>query len=376
MPEEKFSLKDHLFNRDKVQKIAVEIAVVYPEFKTDSFVNEVVVAFPKLELKQRIEHIADCFSRYLPANFETAVRVLLNSLPEPCNPDLNDNDFGDFIYAPHSHFVAVNGCDKANIDLALRALEQMTTRFSAEFSIRFFINTFPHQTLQKIQKWCNHTHYHVRRLAVEGSRPKLPWSEKVKLKSGDTLPFLKALHADSTRYVTRSVANHLNDISKTDPDTVLDTLREFKALGLQNPDELDFIIKHSTRTLVKQGHSGALAMLGYPPKPQIEVSRVQFPAKVHFNEALHVAFSVFARSDAKLMVDYIIMFQNKRGALTREKVFKLKRFTLSAGETAQLVKKHPMPKQLSTRTLYPGKYQFKLQINGSIVFERYFDVCE
>ena len=61
MPEEKFSLKDHLFNRDKVQKIAVEIAVVYPEFKTDSFVNEVVVAFPKLELKQRIEHIADCF---------------------------------------------------------------------------------------------------------------------------------------------------------------------------------------------------------------------------------------------------------------------------------------------------------------------------
>lgn len=376
MPEEKFSLKDHLFNRDKVQKIAVEIAAVYPEFKTDSFVNEVVVAFPKLELKQRIEHIADCFSRYLPANFETAVRVLLNSLPEPCNPDLNDNDFGDFIYAPHSHFVAVNGCDKANIGLALKALEQITTRFSAEFSIRYFINAFPDQTLQKIQKWSNHPHYHVRRLAVEGSRPKLPWSQKVNLKPEDTLPVLSALYSDPTRYVTRSVANHLNDISKTRPDLVLDTLREFKNEGAQNESELDFIVKHSLRTLVKNGHPGALEMLGYRVNPQLKVAATEFPEAVKLNSKLEFVFELECERKEKLIADYIINFQNKRGELSREKVFKLKNFELPENQQFCLSKKHPMPKQLSTRTLYPGTHKFKLQINGNIVFEREFEVVE
>ena len=72
-----------------------------------------------------------------------------------------------------------------------------------------------------------------------------------------TRPLLERLQADPTRYVTRSLANHLNDITKSEPDWVVQTLA-----GWRGPD-LDYIRRHALRCLGKRCHPGALKLLGY-----------------------------------------------------------------------------------------------------------------
>jgi hypothetical protein len=182
---EKFSLKDHLFNASKLELLAIPIQNVYAEFQTKEFKNEVLNAFPKLELKERIVHIRECLKKYLPKDFKEAVNILLKALPESLNENLTDDDFGDFIYAPYHDFVAHYGCSAEYLYFSLDALKEMTKRFSAEDAIRYFINKFPDETLKTLTEWSKDNNYHVRRLCSEGTRPKLPWSQKINIKATD-----------------------------------------------------------------------------------------------------------------------------------------------------------------------------------------------
>jgi 3-methyladenine DNA glycosylase AlkC len=91
---EKFSLKDELFNANKVAKIASEIKEVYPSFDTAGFSKEVLDRFPELELKERMYHIRDMLHRYLPTDYQEAVGILLEALPPELDPDKCDDDFG------------------------------------------------------------------------------------------------------------------------------------------------------------------------------------------------------------------------------------------------------------------------------------------
>lgn len=110
--EKKFLLKDRLFNRDKVQKIANEIKVVYPDFSKTSFINKVLEKFPELELLERVFWIRYCLREFLPKDYRVAVKIILESLPPPCSPTLTDDDFGDFIYSPYSFFISEYGCSE------------------------------------------------------------------------------------------------------------------------------------------------------------------------------------------------------------------------------------------------------------------------
>jgi 3-methyladenine DNA glycosylase AlkC len=374
MQKEKFSLKDQLFNERKITKIAGDIQRVYPDFKREQFIQDVVQKFPELELKQRINHISFCFQRHLPQNFPDALEILLQSLPEPCNPNLNDNDFGDFIYAAHGDFVAQYGCSEEHLALSLNALEQMTMRFSVEYAIRNFINAFPEKTLKKIEHWSKHPHYHVRRLASEGTRPKLPWGVKIGLDVQEPLHLLDVLHADSTRFVTRSVANHLNDIAKTHPELVLDKLNQWKKQKAQKPKELDFIIRHALRTLIKNGNSEALKLIGISAKPKIEIQQIYVSESVQMNSHLEKSIALITKEDCTLLIDYVIHFQNSKGEMNSVKVFKWKQISAKKNEQIQLSKRHEMKQFMTTRTLYPGRHQWSLQVNGEIVHQQEFEL--
>ena len=157
IPEEKFSLKDHLFNRKKVEFLASEIERAYPDFQKELFVKEVITKFPKLELKARVEHIADCLSDLLPDSYPEALQIILRALPEKLDPMKQDDDFGDFIYEPYNTFIARHGCNEKYFDLSLDALEQTTQRFSAEFALRFFIKFNEEKTLKRVCAWSKHT---------------------------------------------------------------------------------------------------------------------------------------------------------------------------------------------------------------------------
>src|SRR5215208_1703768 len=152
---------------------------VYPYLDQSDFTKSIVQKFPQLELKERIAWISENLKACLPADYQEATSILLASLPPPNDNSKTDNDFGDFIYAPYADFVAKNGVSKKDLYFSLAALKEITMRFSAEDAIRYFINAFPTETMQELQKWSKDAHYHVRRLTSEGTRPKLPWSQKI-----------------------------------------------------------------------------------------------------------------------------------------------------------------------------------------------------
>lgn len=374
---EKFSLKDHLFNESKVLKIAGEIASVYPGFEKELFVTRTVEKFPELELKERITWISAKLREYLPTSYPDAVRVLLDALPPPNDPTLADNDFGDFIYAPYAEFIARYGCSKEYLALSLDALREITMRFSAEDAIRYFINAFPTETMQEILKWSTDDNYHVRRLASEGTRPKLPWSQKISIAPEDALPILDNLYFDTTRYVTRSVANHLNDISKVHPELALSTLAKWQESGKQSEREMEYITNHALRTLVKQGYKNAITFLKFAAEPEVEFADFKIKNdKVVLGDALEFSFTLTAKKDEQLIIDYVLYFPNKANKGNNKKVFKIKKLMMQKDQTLTISKKHPMRKDMTTRKLTAGEHKIEIQINGKTFGEKAFSLVE
>jgi 3-methyladenine DNA glycosylase AlkC len=363
---ERFSLKDHLFNEVKVKKMAKDIRTVYPAFDERGFVRAVVREFPSLELMQRIGHISAMLRQYLPQDYLDALKVLVASLPPPCDPTLSDDDFGEFIYAPYGHFVSEYGCEKRYLNESLEAIKEITQRFSCEWAVRRYLNEFPKETLAELKKWTKDSHYHVRSLVSEGTRPNLPWAKKVTVTSVDTLPLLELLYTDKTRFVTRSVANHLNDIAKTEPALVVRTLMRWQESGKQSEAEMKFIVKHALRTLVKQGNIDALALLGHgSTKVALESFTVE-TSKVKVGDALMFSCVLVStdKTPQDFVVDYIIDFKKANGSHA-QKVHKLKVVHLKPKERVTLTKKHPL-RLMTTRTLYPGEHKVTLQVNGKV----------
>lgn len=365
--KEKFSLKDHLFNAPKVVFLADSIKNVYPAFDKNGFEQAILAAFPQLELKERIAHIRTCLRKYLVADYQEAVTIILKALPKPLNENLTDDDFGDFIYAPYNDFLAHYGCSEADLHFSLAALKEITKRFSAEDAIRYFINAYPKETLKTLFEWSKDSNYHVRRLCSEGTRPKLPWSQKITIQPEAALPILHQLFADKTRYVTRSVANHLNDIAKTQPETVLTTLKTWQASGKQKETEMNFILKHSLRTLVKNGHQEALTLLGVGDSEGIVVSHLVHDKSVNVGESLAFSFDVVSTYAKNVVIDYILHFQSKQGTLSNKKVFKLKAFDTEPNKTIELTKRHVFRANMTTRKLYAGVHRIDVQVNGHIL---------
>ncbi len=260
MASQRVLLKDQLFNRDKITQLATELHEADDTIDVQAFVDRAMSRLPELELKQRIAWIADCLDKHLPGDFRQAVDLIVVSLPAPCDPTLTDGDFGDFIYAPYGEYVARHGCVPRYLRPSFAAIRTLTTRFSGEFAIRPFVDTFPSETLDTLTEWTGDSHYHVRRLCSEGTRQRLPWARKLRVPLDYAVPLLERLHDDPTRYVTRSVANHLNDISRTDPDLTLELLNRWRRSTRQPSKEIDYIVRHATRSLVRRGHPGALRL--------------------------------------------------------------------------------------------------------------------
>ncbi len=368
----KFSLKDHLFNKESVGYASDLLKSAHPKFDKAGFCSTVLAAFPSLELKQRISHMSETLGEFLPADYPRAVEILVRALPPELDPNKTDDDFGEFILAPFSDYVAQRGCREEHLDLSLNALREMTKRFSAENAIRFFINEFPKQTMAFLFDCAGDANYHVRRLASEGTRPKLPWAQKLVIDFREPIPILEKLHADNTRYVTRSVANHVNDISKQDPQRAIDLIRTWKLEGLQQQEEMDYIARHSLRTLTKQGSLHALKVLGCPANPKIDKFRLtRLGATVRVGEAFEFSCEFTSGGKQDLLVDYVMYFATEGKKKGGQKTFQLKQLSTTKNQEIRIRKKHPM-KLMTTRRLYEGKHRVVVRINGKEFGETWF----
>jgi len=356
-----YSLKDQLFNVEKTRYLAGLFAATHPSFDASGFEAQVMSRLLDLELKERMAWIAECLQQAVPGDLPDIAPVLLRALPPPLDPSKSDDDFGDFIFAPLGDWVVTVGLDHP--DLALDVLEEITQRFSMEWAIRPFLNRYPDQVLARMEQWCGHDSYHVRRLVSEGTRPRLPWGQAVGLDLTDPLPLLNRLHSDPTRYVTRSVANHLNDITKKNPDLVLDRLRDWAQSGLQHQDELRWMTSHTLRGLVKAGHPAAMKMLGFDPEAEVATT-VQVLGEARIGEALDFEVTLNGAGDQPVLVDYIIHFQ-RPGGKTSSKVHKLKQASLRNGALS-LSKKHKLKGNATTFKLVPGAHRLEIQVNGVV----------
>lgn len=370
--EARFSLKDHLFNAEKVAYLAQVISTGVPDFDKAGFQTLVMKSLLDLELKARITHIATCLESYLDSNFRVTAQQLIAALPPPLDPNLKDNDFGDFIFAPLGEWVVRNGLTDSRLSLSLRVLHALTQRFSMEFAVRECLRAYPQETIKLLNRWALDPNYHVRRVVSEATRPNLPWAPKLTLPRHQVMPLLDHLHADSTRFVTRSVANHMNDLSKLDPEYALATLERWQSKGRQTESEWRWLAKHALRTLVKQGDARALEFLGFRSDTSIQLKRFKVLSPVvRMGESLHFELELLVATEGRVLIDYEIDFL-KSGGKRSQKVHKLKQIHCEQPSRIILQKKHPLRANATTYKLYPGKHHVAVQVNGQILARRTF----
>ncbi|PSL20404.1 hypothetical protein [Shimia abyssi] len=363
-----FSLKDQLFNADSLGDLAAEFAAGVPDFDGADFLAEVVPGLQGRELLERLEWIADCVAARLSGDFAQMADQIEAVMPAPLDPSLRDDDFGRFIHAVPGILAVRHGLEDHR-ERALDLLYEATQRFSMEFYIRPFLNRWPQETFARLETWAGDENYHVRRLVSEGTRPKLPWAKKVEIDPLSPLPLLDRLHGDKTRYVTRSVANHLNDIAKIAPDVVTDRLQAWHGAGVQAAKELDWMTRHSLRTLVKTGDAKALALLGFHADAPVTLASLSVVSpQVAIGDALEfdVILETDANADVPVVVDYVLTFA-RPGGRSGQKVFKLKQAKVPVGGRLALQKRHVLKANATTFTWHPGAHRVAVQVNGRVL---------
>jgi 3-methyladenine DNA glycosylase AlkC len=351
------------FNEAFYRRTAAQLAALHPRFAPDRFLNHAMADLEARELMARVHRTAEAFQLALPAALNEQLTVL-----EAHSAQIGHN----FVAIWPCSFVAAQALERP--DLALPALRVLTRHGSAEFAVRPFLVRDLSGTLAVMREWAASEDEHVRRLASEGSRPRLPWGEKLQALVVDpspTLPLLASLRADPSLYVRKSVANHLNDIAKDHPELVLDLVSAWDRSDARTA----WIVKHALRTLIKKGHPRALALLGAGAAPNLVATLAITPKRIRLGDTLALAATLVSRSARAqdLIVDYVVHYARASGR-DSEKVFKWTAPLLAPGETVTLAKRQTI-RDFSTRKHHPGLHRVELQVNGRRVAEAAFTLA-
>ena len=356
-------MKDGLNSR-AVARIALAFKLSWPQFADDKFRPQALQGLENLELKQRVNHLILVLQNHLPEDFATSAKILEKV---PANwPAANNQDLHPAFAAwPVIDYVSYAGIDSP--DLALPLLAKLTSLFSAEFAARPFIQKYPDISLAFLQDCCSDSNEHIRRWASEGSRPLLPWGvrlENIWQQPQLALPILEALRNDSSKYVQKSVANHLNDIGKTHPQLLLD---HCEAWNRDGSDATRWIIRHALRSRIKAGDRRAFELLGYAVCNDVAIKNLRLtPSTLAIGKELAFEFELVNSSAVRqrLILDYRLRLPRQRG--TGEFVFKLRDISLKADDSLHIRKKHSF-RPITTRRYYPGQCQLELIVNGNAI---------
>lgn len=357
----------NVFNTQMIRLMAVHLHRADSNFDGDQFVALATRKLTRLELKERSNQIRSALVATLPSNYRQACKLLRAALHPGKNFSLSDMDTDEqgirgWAIMPIADYIALEGL--SDFDFSMGMLKRLTKLSSSEFAVRAFIQSDQERALQHVQKWATDNNLHVRRLASEGIRPRLPWGVRLQqlvIDPAPILPILETLKNDQEEYVRRSVANNLNDIAKDHPAVVAKIAQQWLKGADNNRTRL---VKHACRTLVKQGHKPTLKALGFST-PNIELNTLTIHTpNVVLGDYLEFEFelSSLAKKTQSLIIDYIVHHRKSSGE-TSPKVFKLKTISLSPAEKKCIVKKHPI-KPITTRTYYAGVHWLEIQVNG------------
>lgn len=374
----------NLFNLPLIEQLGAHLQKQWRPFDNKGFIRVASQDFDALELKQRSLQITAALEKYLPEDFLQAREVLLAALHPEDDVDLRGlkmdaQGVRGWAVMPMADYVARRGMEY--FDESMDALQQMTRRFTAEFAVRHFINADLKRSLKHIQRWASSKNYHVRRLASEGSRPRLPWGQQIPVLIADprpALPVLEKLRDDPADYVRRSVANHLNDIAKDHPQLICEVMQSWYASG---SPERQRMLRHACRTLVKKGDPQILAALGYTSANEVKKNLVLEDFSLgnprpKVGESLPMSLTLRSthKKPQTLVIDYAVYYRRANGELS-PKIFKWKNLQLQPGERLNLLKNHSL-KKVTTRAYYPGIHRIALQINGALLATVDFELCQ
>lgn len=253
-----------LFGRHAVALLAESFADAHDGFPAKAFARQALAGLDALELMPRATHLARVLAAHLPQDPADATRVLIAAM----GPELGStagNGLAVFFYLPHVRLIQHHLID--DFAHGMRANYEVTKRFSAEFSLRPYLLRYPEESLARLRGWARDANPHVRRLVSEGTRPRLPWAERLQpfqRDPGPTLALLELLKDDPELYVRRSVANHLGDIAKDHPRVAFATcarwLDEVRTAEPTRAGNRRWLVRHAVRLPAQQGVAAALRL--------------------------------------------------------------------------------------------------------------------
>lgn len=349
------------FDEARYRRTAEQLAARHRKFDTRRFLAHGLDGLEGRELMARLARTAEAFDLALPVSLEEQLEVLRAHALE-----IEHNFVGIW---PSSH-VARRGLGRPEV--ALPALRDLTRYGSAEFAIRDFLVRDLEGTLQVMRGWAEHEDEHVRRLASEGSRPRLPWGRRLQALVADPEPtrsILERLRADPSLYVRKSVANHLNDIAKDHPGWVVSLASGWDREGA----ETAWIVRHGLRTLIKRGDPAALALVGAGAVPRLTVEAFEAtPRRIRLGDTVRLSARLRAegRRGQRWEIDYVLHYA-RPGGKTSEKVFKWTQVEVVAGGTVDLEKRQVI-RDFSVRKHHAGEHRVELQVNGRRLAETGF----
>ncbi|GAF15072.1 LOW QUALITY PROTEIN: DNA alkylation repair enzyme [Bacillus sp. JCM 19045] len=349
-----------MYNPHVLQQFAEKVKLVYAPFEIDSFLNAIFDAsWDGLSLKQRMRKITVALGEHLPTDYPKALDVLLTLG--------NEAQKGLFVVFPD--FIEVYGQEESDWDLSMKGLEYFTQGSSAEFAVRPFILSQPERMMAQMKEWAVSDNEHVRRLASEGCRPRLPWGQALVLFKQDPIPVLDVLELlkqDSSLYVRKSVANNLNDISKDHPMLVLETAKDWK----NQHAHTDWIIRHGCAAYgwrnQKHMHCLGMRML---KRNSLQMGSWQSRASSQLvnQQTLSWGLTINEQTDKRIRVEYAVDYIKANGKQSRKK-FLLVDHHFSKPERINRSRTIHWA-NLSTRTHYPGMHQISLIVNGVSIAE-------
>ncbi|MGM7723938.1 DNA alkylation repair protein [Metabacillus sp. Hm71] len=359
MAEELRKVFDHSF----INQLSSLIKANYPSFNASGF-QELIYddKWEELALKQRIRHITISLHQTMQLNYNEAISVLKKAALHV------QNGLTGIIFPDYVEVYGLNDWDES-----MEALEYFTQYSTSEFAVRPFVIKDQQKMMKQFLAWSNHPNEHVRRLASEGSRPRLPWGivlSSLRQDPSSILPILENLREDPSLYVRKSVANNLNDISKDHPDLVLELAKKWNG----HNEKTDWIIKKGLRTLMKKGNKQALELHGFTSNPKLSVENLLVTDALHIGSSLTFSFQISSTDEkqTQLRIEYTIDFVKASGKHSK-KIFKIAEHVINGGEKRAYSKKHSF-KDLTTRKHYPGEHLLSIIVNGETKASQGFTV--
>jgi 3-methyladenine DNA glycosylase AlkC len=351
-------LKD-LYSPAFYKQLTRALSVVIPTFNRQRFTSRIFTDdFQDKELKARMRHTTQVMQNFMPSDFKKSVGILQELIRE-----LEKNGIGEdglaYMFIPD--YIEVYGLD--DFETSVKAIESITRFVSCEFAVRPFLLKYGERMMHQMLVWSKHEHFKVRRLASEGSRPRLPWAMAVPALKKDPspiLPILENLKRDPSEWVRRSVANNLNDIAKDHPDQVIALARNWRGIS----KETDAIIKHGSRTLLKKGHADILHHYGLKSKNiAVTAFKIGTPS-VTIGESLEFSFRLSSQDRKKqtIRLEYGLYYRKSNHQLTK-KVFKISEKIYEPGSVTNINRKQSFRK-ITTRVFYPGEHRLSIIVNG------------